>query len=142
MDTNTSDTATVKDLMGEIEAIKQVLKDLYIPQHFDNMMTKIGKVESSVSQAEKHTVCCYNTLLAVFVVFVALVTALCYIVWKIDYWRAFLRVSNFSTYNNRRRTRRYYSTRKTPPLKNYASAPEQGYSSDWGHCEAVATYYI
>jgi predicted PurR-regulated permease PerM len=116
----------LENLSKDIDKIKNVISEMYVPKHFENLMTKIGEMERKVNASNNTVNSCYNFITIIVLLFVCLVFAIGFILRKVDYWRAFLRTTNLGTYHRARKTcRSCYRPWKTSQVpKESMSSPE------------------
>lgn len=95
------DTKIAADLLNaqkEIESLKSNFAALYIPKHFDNMMTKIGNMDKNMSRAQNDMGFCYFVCIFTLMLFLIAVFIGLYIMWKMNYFRLLFRQNRFSRY--------------------------------------------
>lgn len=127
-------SATIDQLMQKVESVKKILKDLYVPKHFDSMMAKIGRIESDVNKVSKTTSTCFNSICFILVFVLLVVVGVFCIIRKVNYWQTLCRIKNFGVYKVPRKSCRkcYFKPRGySINEKRSFSAPELGYGSDY-----------
>ncbi len=50
---------SLEDLSKELEDLKNVMNNLYLPKHLQEMMKKVGKMETSVTNSNKLVQFCF-----------------------------------------------------------------------------------
>jgi len=116
-------------LKKEVENIKSLLSNLYVPKHFDSLMKKIGNIERNVYRAHESMNTCYYVTFFIVLLFAVLVFACIYIIWRMNYFKFLLRHNKFarftrpsSCYTCYRPWRKHQTHSST--LKNSFSSPE------------------
>lgn len=125
MNSNISITEN-EHLLSKMNELDTKMKDLYLPTHFKNVMTKIGKMEAFINKTESSVNKCYGTIFSVFVMFLIFLAAVCFVIYKVNYIRFLSTPDIYRRVFPPRRShfkRRSYSY-TNPPIDYVQSSPE------------------
>lgn len=119
-------------IRDEISNIKTLLSKMYVPNHFDSMMRKVGRMERDVAKAQQHMANCYNAVFFNFFVFTLFVVGVVYIMWRMDYFKFLFRQNVWKRFKAPKRCyacyrpwkRRLRSRYQHSFVKSSMSAPE------------------
>ena len=78
-------------LEQEVENLKKIVSDLYIPKHLETMMQKIGKIEKNSQNAMITSRSCYTVLILIAILFAIIVFILIYGLLKLGLIKNYIR---------------------------------------------------
>ena len=78
---------SIGDLIKEVQSMKQVLSNMYVPAHFESMMKKVGQIEQNSSLVEHNMKVCYYITFFVLSLFVLFLVGVCYVMWRMNYFK-------------------------------------------------------
>jgi hypothetical protein len=78
-------------LEQEVENLKKIVSDLYIPKHLETMMQKVGKIEKNSQNAMITSRSCYTVLILIAILFSIIVFILIFGLWKLRLIQNYIR---------------------------------------------------
>lgn len=121
----------------EVQQLKKKVENMYLPQHLEHMMRKVGVIETSLSRTEHSMHLCYSVVFFTLFLVTVFIVVLAYALWRLGVFHevfpgVFGRVSHII----HRPRYRPKSRRRVTPMKPSFSAdeallmPTHVYSSD------------
>ncbi len=118
------------ELEKDVDNLKSLMANLYIPKHFDSLMRKVGSIESHMVRAQNSMTTCYNVTFFVVFLFTLLLLGVVYIIWRMGYFKFFTRHNVFRRYARPKSCYACYrpwkksGARKEAVIKGSFSSPE------------------
>lgn len=125
----------LEHLRQDVDNLRSSISALYIPKHFDNLMKKVGDIESSTKKAEASMATCYNWTFFMMLLFVLLCLGVVYVIWRMNYFKFLFRQNLFGRFQKPKtcfacfRPWRRRSKARMTWIKKSMSAPEFDESS-------------
>lgn len=82
-----SNTQKIEMLQKEIANLQSLHANLYLPKHFENMMTKISVIEESARKSQSNITTCYAALVFVFLMFTVLALGVVYCIYRLNQFK-------------------------------------------------------
>jgi len=92
----------VYELQRDMQQVKSLLSNLYVPKHLDLMMKKIGNIEQSTIKAQESMSTCYMITFVMVFLFTILLLGVAYIMWRMNYFKFLARQNIFRRYSRPR----------------------------------------
>lgn len=82
-----SNTQKIEMLQKELANLQSLHASLYLPKHFENMMTKISIIEESARKSQANMTTCYAAIVFVFLMFTVLALGVVYCIYRLNQFK-------------------------------------------------------